>query len=55
MTKTTRYRIKEKMAIDQKVKACNNEPIKMERQYKILRVYCSVLAFEGVRGILKKY
>ena len=33
MTRTTRYRINEKLAIDKKIKACNNGPvqIKMEK------------------------
>ena len=33
MTRTTRYRINEKIAIDKKIKACNNQPvqIKMEK------------------------
>ena len=55
MTRTARYRINEKAAIDKKIKACNNEPIqiKMEKGNN-LRVYCSAVAFEGVRGILEK-
>ena len=55
MTGTTRYRINEKVAIDKKIKACNNEPIQinMEKGHN-LRVYCSTVAFEGVRGILEK-
>ena len=44
-----------KISIDKKIKACNNEPIqiKMEKGNN-LRVYCSAVAFEGVRGILEK-
>ena len=55
MTRTTRYRINEKIAIDKKIKACNNKPIqiKMEKGNN-LRVYCSAVAFAGVRGILEK-
>ena len=55
MTRTARYRINENAAIDKKIKACNNEPIqiKMEKGNN-LRVYCSAVAFEGVRGILEK-
>ena len=55
MTRTTRYRINEKIAIDKKIKACNNKPIqiKMEKGNN-LRVYCSAVVFEGVRGILEK-
>ena len=55
MRRTTRYRINEKIATDKKMKACNNEPIqiKMEKGNN-LRVYCSAVVFEGVRGILEK-
>ena len=55
MERTTRYRINKKIAIDKKIKACNNGPIqiKMEKGNN-LRVYCSAVAFEGVRGILEK-
>ena len=30
MTRTTRYRINEKVVIDEKIKACNNEPIQIK-------------------------
>ena len=54
-TRTTRYRINEKIAIDKKIKACNNEPIQiMIEKGNNLRVYCGAVAFEGVRGILEK-
>ena len=55
MTRTTRYRINEKIAIDKKIKACNNQPIqiKMEKGNN-LRVYCRAVAFERVRGIIEK-
>ena len=55
MTRTTRYRINEKIAIDKKFKACNNQPIqiKMEKGNN-LRVYCRAVAFERVRGIIEK-
>ena len=55
MTRTTRYWINEKIALDKKIKVCNNDPIqiKMEKGNN-LRVYCSAVAFEGVRQILEK-
>ena len=55
MTRTTRYRINEKIAIDKKIKACNNEPIQIKiEKVNDLRVYCCAIAFEGVRRILEK-
>ena len=55
MTRTTRYRINEKIAIDKKIKACNNEPIKIKiEKVNDLRVHCCAIAFEGVRRILEK-
>ena len=32
MTRTTRYRINEKIAADKKIKACNNEPIQIKME-----------------------
>ena len=56
MTRTARYRNNEKTGIDKKSKTCNNDPIqiKMEKGNNS-RVYCNAVAFEGVRGIPKKY
>ena len=48
MTRATRCRINEKLAIDKKIKACNNEPIqiKMEKVNNLIAC-CSAVAFEG--------
>ena len=55
MTRTLRYRINEKIAIDKKIKACNNEPIQIKTEKgNNFWVYCSAVAFEGVWGILEK-
>ena len=37
------------------IKECNNETIQIKmKKGNNLRVYCSAVAFEGVRGILEK-
>lgn len=50
-----KYKIDEKIAIEKKIKPYQNKPIqiKMEKGNN-LRVYCSAVAFEGVRELLEK-
>ena len=50
LTRTAKSGINEKIAIDTKIKACNNEPIQMKMEEGThLRV-----SFEEVKGILEK-
>lgn len=55
LTRTAKSGINEKIAIDTKIKACNNEPIQMKMEEGThLRVSFSALLFEEVKGILEK-